>query len=295
MGQPIVKVGVVDIGTNSVRLLVTGDQGEEGRWVEITGLGRGLDNSGLIGEGPMAETLVVLERYGRVMDEHQVDIRAAMATSATRDASNREVFLERAERVLGVRPQVITGEREGRLAHAGATSGLDASYRHLVCDIGGGSTELVTPYTVVSVDIGSVRLTERALPDRPSQPAAVQHAIDLVNGLFAPLPAVEFDRLVGVAGTWTSLAAIDLDLAAYDPARVHLHAIERGRLDGLVRRLAGMSVEETAAIPSLDPGRAPVILAGAVIALCVMERLGAATCLASERDTLDGLAAELLA
>lgn len=286
-------VGVVDIGTNTMRLLVTAESGEIGRWVEVTGLGRGVDRNGALGETEMAHTLECLARFGDLMDRHGTGRRAAIATSATRDAANREEFLERAERALGVRPAVISGEREGALAYAGATAELDPGIGWVVSDIGGGSTEFVTAVTTVSIDIGSVRLTDRILVSRPAPPGQMEAAFAHVRELFS---AVEVSgRLVGVAGTWTSIAAIDLGLDRYDRERVHHHRMTREDVEAVAGSLAGLSVEETAAIPSLDPGRAQVILAGAVLAAAVMEAVGEDVVLVSEHDTLDGLAMELMA
>lgn len=286
------KVGVVDIGTNSMRLLITDGVDDTGRWVEVTGLGKGVDATGRLGEDAIGRTLVALERYGRLMDGAGVIRRAAIATSATRDAENRAEFLDRVTTALGVRPMVIGGEEEGGLAYAGATFDLVGGPDYVISDIGGGSTEFVTAAGAVSIDIGSVRLTDRALPDRPPSEDSLSRARDHVRELFEGIE--RGGELVGVAGTWTSLAAIHLGLAAYDPDRVHHHRVDRAGIEELTQHLALLTVEETAAIPSLDPKRAPVILAGAVIAGCVMEAVEASTALISERDTLDGLAMRLL-
>lgn len=274
-----------------MRLLITDEVDEFGRWVEVTGLGQGVDATGRLGNEAMERTLAVLTGYGRRMDDAGVDLRAAMATSATRDASNRDVFIEGATSALGVGPDLISGDVEGALAYAGATSDLgDGNW--VVSDIGGGSSEFVTADAAVSIDIGSVRLTDRILADRPPMPGDLSRARRHVSDLFAGVDAR--GDLVGVAGTWTSLAAIDLDLDTYAKEAVHHHRISREGIEGLTERLASMTVEETASIPSLDPKRAPVILAGAVVAGCVMDVVGADSVLASERDTLDGLARQLL-
>lgn len=282
------KVGVVDIGTNSMRLLITDGLEEVGRWVEVTGLGQGVDATGRLDAEAMERTIDVLESYGDIMDREGVEKRVAIATSATRDAANRETFMEQASAALGVRPEVIGGEVEGELAYEGATSDLDMGGDRVVSDIGGGSTEFVTAESVVSIDMGSVRLTDRLLPDRPPSPGAMDRARGHVGDLFAAIEAR--GELIGVAGTWTSLAAIDLGLAVYDRDAIHHHRVSRDGIEKMTQRLASLTVEETAAIPSLDPKRAPVILAGAVIAGCVMDAVEASTALISERDTLDGLA-----
>ncbi len=288
-------VGAVDIGTNSMRLLIIGPATEIGRWVEVTGLGEGVDATGRLSERAMSDTIEVLAGFGRLMDRHGVIRRGAIATSACRDASNREEFFEKAGAVLGVRPVLISGKREASLAYTGATSGVDLPGPVLVSDIGGGSTEFVTSRGSVSVDIGSVRLTERHLPRRPADASEMTEARQVVAEMFSGVSLGACQTLVGVAGTWTSLAAMSLGLPVYDRNRVHLSRISSTDLAGLADRLSRLTVEETAAIPSLDPKRAKVILAGAVIAGAVARVVGADTVVVSEHDTLDALAAELLA
>jgi exopolyphosphatase / guanosine-5'-triphosphate,3'-diphosphate pyrophosphatase len=294
MGQQPLKVGVVDIGTNSMRLLVTTETVEIGRWVEVTGLGRGVDASGSFSPDALDETLEVLARYGRIMDGERVDVRKAIATSASRDASNRDDLFDRAETALGVRPTLISGEEEARLAFAGVDSALELIAPIVVSDIGGGSTEFVTATGGLSVDIGSVRLTERALPSRPASGTELSDARRLVADLFAGVDH-EAATVVGVAGTWTSLCAIVMDLPVYSREAVHGHRVKAEEISDLVDLFAGKTVEQTADISSLDPKRAPVILAGAVIAEKVLACLAAREVVVSESDTLDGVANELLA
>jgi exopolyphosphatase/guanosine-5'-triphosphate,3'-diphosphate pyrophosphatase len=288
------KVGVVDIGTNSMRLLITDGIVETGRWVEVTGLGRGVDRTGELSPDGIDDTMAALARFGSIMDVEAVTVRKAIATSASRDASNREEFFDLAGSALGVRPVLITGDEEAAYAYAGATAGVDLDPPVVVSDIGGGSTELVTSSGGVSIDIGSVRLTERMIPNRPASDAEIAAARALVAALFADVD-LEVGTLVGVAGTWTSLAAIALDLPAYSRERVDGHLMSRGTMAGLVDRLSGLTLAETQAIPALDPKRAPVILAGSLVAEGVMEALGVGVVMISEHDTLDGVAAELLA
>lgn len=285
------RVGVVDIGTNSMRLLITDGDTVTGRWVEVTGLGHGVDTTGALSDDAMERTIAVFEEFGSLMDRKDVAWRRAIATSATRDASNRETFLDRAEAALGVRPEVIDGGYEGRLAFKGATSDL-AGADYVISDIGGGSTEFVTSGGGVSIDIGSVRLTDRILHDRPPSEDQLRAARSHVADLFAAVSPA--GPLVGVAGTWTSLAAIDLDLDRYQPDLVHGHVMSVVAVGRIVDRLAVLTVGETAAIPALDPKRAPVILAGSVIAHAVMTAVGADTVITSEKDSLDGAAMEVL-
>jgi exopolyphosphatase/guanosine-5'-triphosphate,3'-diphosphate pyrophosphatase len=294
LGQQSVNVGVVDIGTNSVRLLITDGVDEAGRWVEVTGLGRGVDRTGFLSPEGIEDSLAALARFGREMDDASVERRLAIATSAARDASDREAFFDLAESALGVRPTLITGEIEARLAFAGATAASDHEPPVVVSDIGGGSTEFVTADTAVSIDIGSVRLTERSIPSRPAPAAELDAARDLVARLFEPVD-LEAMTLIGVAGTWTSLAAIALELPEYSRDLVDGYRMQRETLTAVIESLSGKSVEETAAIASLDPKRAPVILAGSLVAEGVMDVLGAERVLVSEHDSLDGAAMELLA
>jgi exopolyphosphatase/guanosine-5'-triphosphate,3'-diphosphate pyrophosphatase len=251
-----------------------------------------VDATGELASDAVDRSVGVFTRFGEIMDLHGAARRAAIATSATRDAANREEFLERATAELGVRPEVISGSREGRLAYSGATDGLDGG-PFVVSDIGGGSSEFVTGDQSVSVDLGSVRLTDRILSDRPPRGSQMEDAQAHVGDLFSTIEMR--GDLIGVAGTWTSLGAIDLGLDVYDRFRVHHHRMSRDGLAVLIQSLATMTVEETGAIPSLDPARAPVILAGAVVAAGVMDAVATDTVLISEHDTLDGLAAELLA
>lgn len=296
------RVGVVDIGTNSVRLLVAEPDGPL-RWLDrrvtVVRLGEGVDATGRLAVTAMARALRVLGDYKAALEEWQVEVVGAVATSAARDAANRGEFLERASAELGFEVRLISGEKEAMLSFSGATSGLsDPLPPFLVVDVGGGSTELVFgsdgPTEVISVDIGSVRLTERCLPDRPAPPAQLSAAEALVA---AELERVQFPdaaTVIGVAGTFTSLAAIDLDLPVYDPQRVHGSRLSLDRLGELISYLAGLTLEETAAIPSLDPARAPVLLGGAVVAEATVRRSGHSEVLVSECDLLDGLALAVL-
>ncbi len=288
------KVGVVDIGTNSMRLLITDGVVETGRWVEVTGLGRGVDRAAELSAEGIEDTLAALARFGSTMDREGVAVRKAIATSASREASNREVFFDLAESTLGVRPVLITGDQEAHLAFVGATAKIDVPGPWVVCDIGGGSTELVSDSGGMSIDIGSVRLTERAVPSRPPPWEELAEARALLSTM---LEGVELPggRLVGVAGTWTSLAAIAMRLPADTRDLVHGYSMSREALSGVIDELSQLSLDETRAIASLYPKRAPVILAGSLVAEAVMTALGSDDALISEYDSLDGVAMELLA
>jgi len=281
----------IDIGTNSMRLLVVDDTGEDlVRVARVTGLGRGVDANRRLDEDAIRRTLDVFDEFRRLCERHGAERRRAVATSATRDASNREEFLDRSETALGVRPHMISGMEEAELAFAGAARGRDGDL--IVVDIGGGSTEFVyrtDRIQAVSIDIGSVRLTDRLLPVRPVSSESVETAIEHVAGLFQEVELPDGISVIGVAGTWTSLAGI----ARERSGSVHDEKLDRAIIDRLVVRLAGLTVEETAALPGLDPARAPVILAGAVIAREAMRRLDAISVTVSERDLLDGVVAGL--
>jgi len=289
-----VRVGVVDIGTNSMRLLIRDADREYGRWVEVTGLGRGVDQTKQLSDDAMERTLVALRKFGVQMTALGVEQRKAMATSAARDARNREEFLDRAEAALGVRPDVISGVEEGLLAFDGATSDLSVPDPILVTDIGGGSTELVMYDTVFSVDMGSVRLTDRMSDVYPLPEKDWEMAMEMAWDAFQDIANDELVTHVGVAGTWTSLAAIAQDLPRYDSRKVHGYLLHEFELDRVIDMLCDMTLHEIEAIPSLDPRRAPVIRAGAMVAHAVTGVLHIEETFISERDTLDGLAMQLL-
>jgi exopolyphosphatase/guanosine-5'-triphosphate,3'-diphosphate pyrophosphatase len=281
----------IDIGTNSMRLLIVDDAGQDLlRIARITGLGAGMDANRRFDPDAMRQTLDVFDQFGRLCEVHGADRRRAVATSATRDAEDRETFLDLAAEMLGVRPEVISGVEEADLAYRGATA--DRSGDHVVVDIGGGSTEFsyrAETVQAVSIDIGSVRLTDRLLPTRPVDYQDVETAITHVEGLFAEVDVPVGLDVIGVAGTWTSLAAI----VAGKEGSVHDAELDRLTVERLVVRLASLSVEETARLPGLDPARAPVILAGAVIAREAIRRLDVTRVTVSERDLLDGIVAGL--
>jgi exopolyphosphatase/guanosine-5'-triphosphate,3'-diphosphate pyrophosphatase len=301
-GAPV-RVAAVDIGTNTVKLLIGEGGAGPGDWrdhrVVVTGLGRGVDATGLLAEESIVRTLEALRGFGETIRVADVARARAVATSAARDAGNSGHFLDRAEVALGFRPEIIDGAGEARLSFAGATYGLDAPAPCLVIDPGGGSTEFVygteQPEAVHSVDIGSVRLTERMLPERPADTADVLAAAAMVDAVFGTvsLPGTPA-TVIGVGGTFTSLAAIALDLHEHDPRRVHGSRMTLTGLGELIDRLSAMTVEETAAIRSLDPARAPVLLAGAVVAEGAVRRSGCDSVVVSETDILHGIAGSLL-
>lgn len=286
-------VAAIDIGTNSMRLLIAAASGEMVRMERVTGLGRGVDRSGSLSDEAIATTLPVLEEYGRLIESHGVVVGQAIATSASRDAANREEFFDLAEAALGIRPTLISGDEEARLAYVGATGWYDGPGPVLVSDVGGGSTEFVTADMAVSIDIGSVRLTERALPDRPASPGQVETARAMLREMFRGLDIPEVGTLIGVAGTWTELPAMARGLPHVTDT--HGMTVGVGEVTGVVEMLAGLTVDRTRELGSVDPARAPMILGGTLVAEAVMAVAGVDEAVVSVRDTLDGVVNRLLA
>lgn len=296
------RVAAVDIGTNTTRLLVAevdaGAIATLERRVVVTRLGEGVDERGLLGRVPMDRTWAVLAEYGAAIGSWNVAATRAVATSASRDAQNRDVFLDGAERALGVRPDVIAGTEEAKLSFRGATSGVAEPGARLVVDIGGGSTEFVLGVSDVdyacSIDVGSVRVTERWLPERPAALSAVDAAALRVREALAPVDLPGAPHIaIGVAGTFTTLAGVHLDLPDAEPGSVHGTVLTLADIEALTAQLAALTVEETMAIPAVDPGRAEVLLAGAVVAGAALRATAMDRVTVSESDLLDGIALDL--
>ncbi len=297
------RVAAGDIGTNSTRLLIADVAGgrvvPRERRVVVTGLGDGVDRTGRLAEEAVRRTLEVLASYRAAARDAGAAALRMVATAAVRAAvGNREEFLDRAEAALGVRPEVVTGREEAVLSFEGATGSLAGPGPYLVIDVGGGSTEFVygaaSPESAESVDLGSRRLTERflaRLPCSSQQMAAARTAAEEAFAVVA-LPGAP-GTVVGVGGTYTALGAIALGLPAYDAEKVHGAVMSQAALDALADRLAGMTLEEVAALPSLDPARAPVLLGGAVVAAAALQRSGRGEVVVSEADLLDGIVRRL--
>ena len=293
----------IDCGTNSTRLLVARPGGPAlERINRITRLGQGVDGTGRLAPEAIERTMTVLREYRAVMDRFSVGAVRMTATSAARDASNRDEFFDAAEAVVGTRPELLPGDEEGQLSFAGATVELPAgSGPWLVVDIGGGSTELVAgpgpggePVAVRSLDMGCVRLTERFLRGEPPSPASMAEARafagDLLEQAVGEQPAFREGRtMVGLAGTVAALAAVDQGLAEYDRSKVHHYLLDAGRVEELLRRLAAMTSAERRAVPGIEPDRADVIVGGTIVLAEVLSRFGFESCLTSEADILDGL------
>jgi len=296
-----VNLAVVDIGTNSTRLLIAepdgrGELRELERRSEVTRLGEGVDRTGELGEAPIGRVMTVLAEYRRLISEHDVKRTTAVMTSAVRDAANGADFAERVRREHGFEGRTLTGDEEASLTFRGATAGRAGGERLLVIDIGGGSTELVVGARGevafhVSTQNGVVRHTERHLhsdPPKATEMAALSASVR--EDLERRVPAIGADGAIAVAGTATSCAAIDLVLEPYDAARVEGHELGLDRLLALRDELAAVALPDRRAIPGLHPDRAPTIVAGVLIlieALRVfdLERVGV-----SEHDILWGAA-----
>jgi exopolyphosphatase / guanosine-5'-triphosphate,3'-diphosphate pyrophosphatase len=285
------RVGVVDLGTNSTRLLVADVDGERvdevSRRTVITRLGEGVDERRKLLPLPVARVRNVLSDFRRELEELGAERVLAIGTSAIRDAENGEAFLGEIEWSYGFATRLLSGGEEAELTRLGVADGRPLADDTLVLDVGGGSTELITGAERTSVDVGSVRLTERHLRSDPPTREELEAAAQAVRDELPPLDPRE---AIGVAGTVTTLAA--LELGGYDPERVHGHRLARGALDALLARLASLPLVERRDLPGLEPERAPVIVGGAVVVREVLERYGLEGLEASERDLLHGAALE---
>lgn len=307
------SVAAIDCGTNSCRLLILDDAGRTvTRERRVVRLGQGVDESGRLADEAVERTLVCLRDYKALGDLHGVTRWRMATTSASRDAGNRDEFFRAAEAVLGVAPELLSGASEGRLAFLGATQGLVARLDEwgepaldLVVDIGGGSTEFVvgrpgeSPVGSVSVDTGCVRLTEQFLRSDPPGPFALSQAISVVHAhlddVVRELPQVkEASRAIGVAGTITTVAAVEIGMREYDQGRLHHFVLTRAAAEDVFRTLATESAADRGHNPGLPADRVDVIVAGTAILVAVMRRFEIDSILVSTTNLLDALAASLM-
>jgi exopolyphosphatase / guanosine-5'-triphosphate,3'-diphosphate pyrophosphatase len=304
------RVAAIDCGTNSIRLLIAEPDGSGGlkdleRRLEVVRLGQGVDASGEFHPDALARTFAAVDQYAELIKKADVPTEKVhfVATSATRDVKNREAFFAGIKERLAVTPDVISGEIEARLSFTGALSRVTPEGEPvLVMDIGGGSTELITGsasgdmHTAISIDIGSVRVTERFLKQNPVADDDLERATSYVDDLLAG-SGVDFASIgtwIGVAGTVTTLAGVYLELERYDRERVHGAVIPLPAVQEMLHRLAGMTVDEIRVLPSMHPGRADVITGGALVQARVAARLQVADLIVSESDILDGIALGIL-
>jgi len=292
----VTRVASVDLGTNSTRLLVADVDGgrleEIVRRLTITRLGEGVDERRRLLPVPIARVRNCLAEYRRELEGLGATRTLAIATSAVRDAENGEAFLGEIEWSYGFETRLLEGDEEAALMYRGVTAGRGQLDEALLVDIGGGSTELVLgadggPQAAVSLDVGCVRVTERFLRADPPTPEALASAADHVRSL---LPPIRARTAIGVAGTVTTLAALDQGLAEYDPERTHGYRLPRAAVERELGRLSSLTIEERTRVPGIEPGRAAVIVAGIVVLREVMDRYGLEEIEVSERDILHGAA-----
>jgi exopolyphosphatase/guanosine-5'-triphosphate,3'-diphosphate pyrophosphatase len=296
------SVAAIDIGSNSVRLLVVGPDGAERcREMEITRLAEGVDQSGRLGADAMARTLQVLARYASLLRQHGAVRVRVTGTSAARDAQNRDDFFDRVEHCVGSRPELLSGSAEAALAFAGATADQPPEAGPFVTlDIGGGSTEFAfgtgAPERSISLDMGCVRITERFLRSDPPALGELEAASAFVREQVAradaEVPCRRAKTWLGLAGTVTSLAARDAGIRRYDPSVTHGYRLARSRVEALHSELASRPAARRSEL-LLEAKRAGVIVGGSVILVEVMRHFALDHITVSERDILDGLAASL--
>jgi len=297
------RVGVIDCGTNSIRLLIADIDGnnfrEVTRQMQVVRLGQGVDETNQFHPDALERTFAAVDLYAAELARRGVEKIRFCATSATRDATNRNIFIEGVKERLGIEPEVISGDEEARLSFAGATREFDRSDGpFLVVDIGGGSTEFVlgsdSVDTAISVNIGCVRMTERHFHNDP--PTAdeialarrdIQNAIDIA---YASVDIKSAKTLVCVAGTATTVAAAALDLPEYDRYAIHLSRIQADQVHDVSKKLYSMTRDERAALGFMHPGRVDVITAGSLVLSEIVKATGAKEFVASENDILDGMA-----
>jgi exopolyphosphatase/guanosine-5'-triphosphate,3'-diphosphate pyrophosphatase len=323
-----VAVAAIDCGTNSTRLLIAaGDGSTVDRRMIITRLGEGVDRTGRLAPAAIERSLAVLRQYRSAMDAAGVGAWMATATSAARDAANAGDFLEPAAAVLGGPIRVLAGEQEGRLSYRGATSSLDpADGPYLVVDVGGGSTELVSPapsgsrsgahaypidyqspdasrpkaadIVAESLDVGCVRITERWLTTDPPTTAEMLAATAEIEDLLASAKARErfghAKKMVGLAGTVSALAVLELGLGEYARDAVHHTTLRLADVRRLTTEMAARPLAQRRQMRGMEVGRADVLIGGSLVLSTIMETMGQAELVVSESDILDGVVAELL-
>jgi exopolyphosphatase/guanosine-5'-triphosphate,3'-diphosphate pyrophosphatase len=303
------RLASIDCGTNSIRLLVGDPSGDStftmlDRRMRITRLGQGVDATGELAPEAIERTMTVLREYREAMDELGVDRVRIAATSAARDAGNRDEFFDAAEELIGARPELLSGTEEGHLSFLGATADVDKSDGpFLVVDIGGGSTEFIAGTDraegVISIDMGCVRLTEKELHHDPPLPEELSIALSMIDAYLddvrREVPAVDDAKtFIGVAGTITTVAAVEIGLAEYDREAIHHFHLTRAAAEDVFRTLATESRQARIANPGLEEARADVIVGGCCILVAVFRSFGFDECLVSEADILDGLLYSLL-
>lgn len=300
------RVAAIDCGTNSIRLLIADIDGSNFREVirdmQIVRLGQGVDETGQFHPDAIARTLAAVDKFAAEIAKRGVEKIRFCATSATRDATNRHLFVDGVRERLGIKPEVISGDEEAALSFAGAIKDLDPSNGpFLVVDIGGGSTEFVFGTSTVeaarSVNIGCVRMTERHFASDPATPEQIEAARTDIQAAIAQaatvVPITSAKTLVAVAGTATTVAAAALDLPEYDRYAIHLSHISAQQVHDAATMFATSNRERRLALGYMHPGRVDVIAAGSLVLSEIMKATGATEFVASESDILDGMAYSL--
>ena len=300
------RVAAIDCGTNSIRLLIADIDGNNFREVvrdmEIVRLGQGVDESGQFHPDAIARTLTAVDKFAAEIAKRGVEKIRFCATSATRDATNRHLFVDGVRERLGIELEVISGDEEAALSFAGAIKDLDPSNGpFLVVDIGGGSTEFVFGTSTVeaarSVNIGCVRMTERHISSDPATPEQIELARTDIQAAIAQaavvVPITKAKTLVAVAGTATTVAAAALELPEYDRYAIHLSRISAQQTHDAATMFATKSREQRLLLGYMHPGRVDVIAAGSLVLSEIMKATGATEFVASESDILDGMAFSL--
>ena len=289
----------IDCGTNSTRLLISDGVTPRERLMRITRLGKGVDRTGRLDPEAIDRTLEVLREYRQVMDRYEVAGVRIAATSASRDASNRDDFFGPAAEILGAAPELLSGEEEARMSFLGATADLeDRDVLTLVVDIGGGSTEFAVGTrdveSSISIDVGCVRMTEKYLEHDPPTAEELSNYISVVEQFLddvareVPL-AGEAARFIGLAGTVTNVAAVEIGLPEYDPEAIHHFVLTKDAVEDVFRTLATEALADRIHNPGLERQRADVIVGGLCVLVEIFRYFGFAECLVSEADILDGL------
>jgi exopolyphosphatase/guanosine-5'-triphosphate,3'-diphosphate pyrophosphatase len=299
------RVAAIDCGTNSLRLLVADVDTEAGtlvdlhRQMEIVRLGEGVDRTGRLSDEALARTFAVCDRYAETLSALEAEHVRFVATSASRDAENRDVFVSGVLARIGVEPEVVSGDEEARLSFTGATRGLTgAEPPYLVIDIGGGSTEFVLgttePVAALSVDVGCVRLTERHFTSDPPSRGQIDDVIADADAAISRaaevVPLEEARTLVGLAGSVTTLTAVVLGQTNYDASAIHGMRVSAATVAEWSDRLLAMTHDERSRISVIHPGRVDVLNAGVLVLRRILERTGLPEVLVSEHDILDGIA-----
>ena len=305
------RVAAIDCGTNSIRLLIAditnGTLTDVVRTMVIVRLGEGVDKTGEFSQAALERTFAAIETFAALISEHQPELVRFVATSASRDVSNRDEFVDGVASRLGIEPDIISGDEEAALSFLGATADLTnlsepPTSPYLVIDIGGGSTEFVLgttgPTAAISTNVGCVRMTERHLISDPATPQQIAAAISDIDAAidlaYGAVPIAQANSLIGLAGSVTTVAAIALGLSEYDSTVIHGSRISAQDVHRVTQDLLAMTRAERAKLGPMHEGRIDVIGSGALVLDRIMIRTGLKQVVVSERDILDGIARGLI-